>query len=340
MPSQSLLSKIGSAWPVARWRNVTVLVGVSGGADSVALLRALAQLHSDGAGRLVVGHFNHRLRGAESDGDQAFVESLGRELGLEVVVGSTGLANAMVGIAHPTEDAARTARYVFLKGAADDCGARHVVTAHTADDQVETVLHHILRGTGLTGLGGISAVRRLTEAAALVRPMLGVTRGEVLTYLQSLPQPFREDATNREEHFTRNRIRHSLLPQLEAEYNPRVRDAISRLAQIASQADDFLNQEAAKLLERIAAPIPGGMELETATLTNTHPALVRQCFLMLWRQQHWPQQAMSQEKWSDLVALAQAIATGGDPPPAQMLPGGIRVELTGQTLRLTRAIAV
>lgn len=331
---------VGAAWPVARWRNVTVLVAVSGGADSVALLRALAQLHSDGAGRLVVAHFNHRLRGAESDGDQAFVESLGRELGLEVVVGSAGLSDAaVVGTAHPTEDAARAARYAFLKGAADDCGARYVVTAHTADDQVETVLHHILRGTGLTGLGGISAVRRLTEAAALVRPMLSVTRGEVLGYLQSLRQPFREDATNREEHFTRNRIRHSLLPQLEAEYNPRVRDAISRLAQIAAQADDFLNQEAAKLLEKIAAPIPGGVALETATLAAAHPALVRQCFLVLWRQQHWPQQAMSQEKWSDLVALAQTAAAGGESPPAQMLPGGIRVERIGTSLNVTGAAA-
>jgi tRNA(Ile)-lysidine synthase len=336
MSTTVVLSKVGGAWPLARWRNVTVLVAVSGGSDSVALLRALAQLHGDGAGRLVIAHFNHRLRGAESDGDQDFVERLGHDLGLEVVVGSAAEASVPtehVGHARQSpEGTARQARYDFLKQAASEGGARYVVTAHTADDQVETVLHHILRGTGLTGLAGISAVRRLTEATTLVRPMLTVTRSEVLAYLQSLQQAFREDTTNRAEHFTRNRIRHSLLPLLESEYNPRVRDAIARLAQTASQADEFLTQEAESLLATVASPVSSGVALNLPSLVSVHPSVIRQCFLTIWRQQGWPQQAMSQEKWTDLVALVQA--SSADSPSPQMYPGGIRVEKVGTQLRL------
>src|SRR5262245_32292513 len=209
-----LPAQLAAGWPPEAWRDVTILVAVSGGADSVALLHALAQLRTAGEGRLIVAHFNHRLRGAESDGDQAFVEELAARLGLAVVIGRRdGGTDERPDAAD--EESLRESRYAFLRLESGVHGARYVATAHTADDQVETVLLNILRGTGLAGLAGIPRVRPLAEATTLIRPLLGVSRGEILGYLASLDQPFREDASNRNLEYTRNRVRHELLPLLE-----------------------------------------------------------------------------------------------------------------------------
>src|SRR3954468_11588552 len=182
-----LLSKLAAAFPPERWRDVTTLVAVSGGADSVALLCGLAALkQGQGEGRLIAAHFNHQLRGAESDEDEAFVRRLARELTVDIEVGSGDVRGGASG--DGLEAAARSARYAFLTETARRSGARYVVTAHTADDQVETVLHRILRGTGLGGLAGIPRVRELTPGQALVRPLLSAGRADVTAYLLSLNQ--------------------------------------------------------------------------------------------------------------------------------------------------------
>src|SRR5262249_35984615 len=158
-----------------------------------------------GEGRLILAHFNHRLRGGESDADQAFVEQLASELGLQIVVGRVESDLAAGGSGEGVEGAARRARDEFLTAKAGQSGARYVATAHTADDQVETVLFNLLRGTGLAGLAGIPRLRALAEAATIIRPMLDVTRAEVLDYLQLLGKAYRDDSTNRLEEYTRNR---------------------------------------------------------------------------------------------------------------------------------------
>jgi len=217
----ALLTRLAAAWPPADWQDVTVLVAVSGGADSVALARGLCQLRAPGEGRLVLAHFNHRLRGAESDADEQFVEELARELGVKFITESAPPPPLPLSpsppLASPSEASLRDLRYEFLRHAANESGARYVATAHTADDQVETILLNIVRGTGLAGLAGIPRVRAFTQAATIVRPLLDVTRAEVLDYLQWLGAAFREDATNSSLHYTRNRVRHELLPLLERE---------------------------------------------------------------------------------------------------------------------------
>jgi tRNA(Ile)-lysidine synthase len=334
--SPALLAKLGADWPPEKWRDVTVLVAVSGGADSVALARGLHKLRAAGEGRLVLAHFNHRLRGAESDGDQAFVEELAREMGVSVVAGIRGgegeTRRQGDEAGQVSEESLRGARYAFLAKAADESGARYVATAHTADDQVETVLHNLLRGTGLAGLAGIPRLRQLTEAATLVRPLLAVTRAEVLDYLGSLGQSFRDDATNRSLDYTRNRIRHELLPLLERDYNPQVRASILRLSRIAGETDDLLDQQAAGLLQSAARAAPGGVEVALDRIASAPAALVRQALMLLWRQQSWPLQDMSFEKWEQLLALARAA----DGSPAQVFPGGIRAAKQGGVLRLSR----
>jgi tRNA(Ile)-lysidine synthase len=336
-----LLAKLAAEWPADQWREVTVLVAISGGADSVALARALHELRAGGEGRLVLAHYNHQLRGEESDGDQAFVEELGRRLGVEVVVGRKdgeregGREGEREG-ATP-EEALRELRYGFLAKAADQVGARHVVTAHTADDQVETVLHNILRGTGLAGLAGIPRVRPLTEAATLVRPLLLVTRTEVLDYLAAISQTYREDSSNQLTNYTRNRIRRELLPLLEQEFNADVRAAILRLSRIAEEADDLVSTRVRRLLSHIKRLIPGGVELQTRPLTLASDLIARAALKQAWTWQGWPLGEMSFERWNELLAFARAPSAGRNSEAApRMFPGSIRAEKQGGVLRLIR----
>ena len=331
--TSNLPAQLAAAWPPKNWRDVTVLVAVSGGADSVALLRGLLEIREAGEGRLIVAHFNHRLRGVESDGDQTFVVELAERLGLTVVAGWRE-AGAEGGSDGATEESLRDARYAFLTQESGVYGARYVATAHTADDQVETVLLNVLRGTGLAGLAGIPRIRPLAESTTLIRPLLGVSRAAVLEYLAALEQPFREDASNRSLDYTRNRIRHELLPLLARDYNPHVREALRRLSQLAGEADDELCGRATQHQELLVRPIAGGVELLTESLAPMSDYLIRTLLQSIWRQQRWPLQDMSRDKWQQLLALTRA--TDAAAPAAQMFPGGIRAERSQSQLRLTR----
>lgn len=335
-----LTEKLAVAWAPEMWNDVTVLVAVSGGADSVALVRALHQLRIKGDGRLMLAHFNHRLRGAESDEDQAFVEDLGQELGLEVMLGAReGAGERRRGGDESTasEESLRELRYAFLAQAADKSGARYAATAHTRDDQVETVLLNVLRGTGLGGLAGMPSTRLLTAAATLIRPLLDVSRDEVLAYLDSLGQTFREDSTNKLTNYSRNRIRHELLPLLEREYNPNIRDALLRLSHLAGEADEEIDRSAAGLASQIIRPLPDGLEVPSEPLRKLSDFMARSLLRSAWRWQGWPEQQMGLDQWNELLLIARSI--GG---PSEIwirhrtFPGGIRAETKSGVLRLTR----
>jgi tRNA(Ile)-lysidine synthase len=331
-----LIAKLASDWPAETWQDVTVLVAVSGGADSVALARGLHELKLSGEGRLVIAHFNHRLRGAESDGDQAFVESLAAELGLAVVAGERERGRGGEGEKGCSEESLRELRYEFLARAAEQAGARYVVSAHTADDQVETVLHNILRGTGLAGLAGIPRVRPLTASTTLIRPLLGVTRAEVLEYLSSLGQSYREDSSNQSTSYTRNRLRHELLPLLARDYNPHVREALLRLSQIAAEADAWQQEQVGRLAATAVRNIAGGVEIDLHALQGGSEPAFRPLLMSVWRQQGWPLQDMTYDKWDQLRAFAQSPAPTRGVLAPETYPGNIRAERQGGVLRLTR----
>ena len=196
---------------------VRVIAAVSGGPDSVCLLHVLRELNAPLAG---VAHFNHKLRGAESDLDERFVAAMAGDLGLPFFRNEADSRQVHGNL----EQAARDARRLFFAS----LGGR-IATGHTRDDQAETVLFRILRGTGLTGLAGIHPVTK----EGLMRPLLDVTRAEVLEFLTSRGIPYREDSSNREARFARNRIRHELLPQLKRDWNPKITDALAHLADLA-----------------------------------------------------------------------------------------------------------
>ncbi|HEY6369064.1 MAG TPA: tRNA lysidine(34) synthetase TilS [Candidatus Sulfotelmatobacter sp.] len=250
-------------------------VAVSGGIDSVALLRLMLELRGELGIVLSVVHFNHKLRGAESDADQEFVAKLTREFDVEFLVDGDDVAERAREEGVSLEAAAREVRYGFFRsllgeGAGDEAqglkpdpektpsrgpegpifhGAAltKIVTGHTLDDQAETVLMRIIRGAGLRGLGGIHP-RMLVEedveiSGEIVRPLLSVRRRELEQYLKDIGQAWREDSTNTDERFTRNRVRKLVVPLLEQEFNPAVAENLADLAEIARGEEDYWENE-------------------------------------------------------------------------------------------------
>ncbi len=243
------------------------VVAVSGGADSVALLHSL---HAVRTGALVVAHLNHRLRGTESDGDALFVQELAGRLGLACHVQEVDAAAAAAGA--NLEATARRLRYAFFRKVAAEEGAHWIATGHTADDQAETVLHRLIRGTGLQGLRGIPSVRGLegvgtASSLVLIRPLLNVTRAEVEEYLSSVGQSYRNDSSNVDPRFTRNRIRHELLPQLKA-FNPDIVSSLGQLAAQAGEAFEVLEADAGRLLKEVELPRAGSLVILEAVLAT------------------------------------------------------------------------
>ncbi len=236
-----------------------VVVGVSGGPDSLCLLHLLCRLRDEYALSLHVAHLNHCLRGTEADADAAFVAHLAEEWGLPVTVESRDVGAMAKERKLAIEEAARQVRYAFLGRVAMQLGAHNIAVGHNADDQVETVLMHWLRGAGLAGLRGMQPVSRLRELRLegeevelgkrnellLIRPLLDVSRPEIEAYCAAHDLQPRFDRSNLDTTYYRNRIRHKLLPFLET-FNPRIREVILRSAEIISADYTYLRQQAAR----------------------------------------------------------------------------------------------
>ena len=285
------------------------LVGVSGGADSVALLRGLIEISSECALELCVAHLNHRLRGADSDADAAWVGELAASFNLRCEVGAVA-NDELSANAGALEENARRLRYEFFDKTAANLACPTIVLAHSADDQTETILHHLLRGTGIAGLRGIPTVRTTASGFRLVRPMLAVRRNMVEAYLQERGQSFRTDATNTDTAMTRNKLRHVVLPMLRDQVNPQVDAAICRLAEQAIQIDEFLTQIVGRILERSRKDAqPDACRIDVRELTDQPKHVLRELFRELWKCQNWPRQAMGFEQWNRLAEMLNTRET-------------------------------
>jgi tRNA(Ile)-lysidine synthase len=221
---------------------------VSGGADSVALLRLLAKLRPRLGIVASAVHFNHRLRGRASEADERFVAALAEELGMTLHIGRGDVAEKARREKANLEDAARRARYAYFQTLSERGIVECVLTAHTMDDQAETVLGHILRGTGLSGLAGIHPA-----AGAVRRPLLGFRRDELRRYLRRSRQRWREDASNRDTGRTRARVRRILLPLLAKRFNPAAVEHLAGLAGRALEESAALDALSAKLVETLVS---------------------------------------------------------------------------------------
>jgi tRNA(Ile)-lysidine synthase len=238
-----------------------IAVAVSGGADSVALLLLLLELREKLGFVLVVAHFNHKLRGRFSDADEKFVAQLASRHALEFHAASANVAGNAKKERANLEDAARRARYSFFQSLVDSGRCSRVAVAHTADDQAETVLAHILRGTGLAGLGGIHPA-----AGCVFRPLLGVRRKELRAYLKQRQQPWREDATNLDLTRMRARIRARLLPLIEKTFQPAVARHLSALAAQAREDEALLAALAEDRIASLAKKDQSGLRIPAADL--------------------------------------------------------------------------
>ena len=296
-----------------------VLIGLSGGADSVALLLLMRELERDGALTVAgAAHLNHQLRGAEADGDEAFCAALAGALGVPFAAERVDVGALARAQKRSIEDAARIARQAFFERTAVALGADVVAVAHTREDQAETFLLRLLRGSGARGLAAI-----LPRAGRVVRPLLDVARADLRAYLASRGQAFREDSSNADVAMTRNRIRHELIPSLESRFSPRVTAVLAREAALARQDEEFLQAEAIKLSARIVLS-DVAVRIDAAGLSRAPRALssrVAQAALARF--------AGSKSITFDHVERVLALADGAGEGRAVSLPGQYAVRAGG-----------
>ena len=290
-----------------------VLAGVSGGPDSLALLFILARRRQALGVRLAVAYFDHGLRGPEGQEEAAFVAALATELGLPFVSGRGDVRSHARAQGLSLEEAARELRYSFLGREAVGLGLALVAVGHTADDQAETVLLHLLRGSGIDGLAGMRPRSPWPlgppdpaegRSPALLRPLLTVTRAETEAYCRELGIVPRQDPTNLLLEPLRNRIRHELLPILRR-YNPRVDRALCQLAEAAAAATDYLNEDARRLWPELVEDGREELRLRRQELAGLHPALRSRLLAGALRQAGQPSPA-----YAHLKALEEALTRG------------------------------
>jgi len=248
-------------------RGSRIAVAVSGGPDSVCLLHTLVDLAPASGVSLSVAHLNHQLRGAESDEDERFVAGLAAELGLPFYCAAVDVAAGAAATNDNLEQAARRARRAFFHQLTAD----RIALGHTRDDQAETVLFRLLRGAGLRGLAGIHPV----AAGGYIRPLIDVPRAEIIEFLRARGIRWREDSSNLDPRFARNRIRGSLLPHLARDWNPRIGESLAHLAGLAQDEESWWRTYIDDLAADILVSRAGGVELRAAALTDLPPAVRR-----------------------------------------------------------------
>lgn len=246
-----------------------VLVSVSGGADSTGLLLCLRSLAPKLGFTLSVAHLNHRIRGTEADQDEEFVKKLCAELQVPFVSEAQDVRRDAVAGKKNLEESAREARYRFLREVAGRVGAHKIALGHTLNDQAETVLMRLVRGSGNDG---ITAMRPVREDL-FIRPFLETSRQEIVAYLKHSGASYREDSTNSDLQLERNRIRHELIPYLSNHLNPKVVEALARYARTAQEIADYLHVQTQTAFEEIRTTVPGGIGLSVEKLLSFHPAV-------------------------------------------------------------------
>ena len=317
----------------------TLVVGVSGGPDSTALLHALVALQSIHGLGLHVGHLNHNFRGQEAEDDAVFVEELAQSLGLPVTVAKEDPHEYQRkrGISS-FEQGAREMRYSFLARVSKDIGARAVTVGHNADDLAETVMLHVLRGSGLHGLRGMTELSdwpwpREGGGLSLFRPLLGMAKDQTAAYVRGLGRTFREDSGNYMWRFTRNKVRHDLMPKLAEDYNPQVRKALVRLAHAAAEELDFSEGELNRAWPEVAVESLGEVRYDRAALGKLHPHLQRLALRRGYILVNGDATRLSERHLIAMVNLAQAQQGGR----TLNLPGGVLFRRDYRELVLTRS---
>ncbi len=298
-----------------------VMAAVSGGADSVCLLRSLLDIRRELGIEVIVANLDHGLRGAESEKDSEFVKRLSEDIGLECVhkkvsLGSGGKRGSSV------EERAREKRYAFLieSAAAKGCGA--IATGHTMDDQAETVLLRFIHGSSLAGITGIPPVRHEGDLR-IIRPLIRVERRDILSFLKKEGLEHVEDSSNLDMRFSRNRVRHEILPFLE-KYNPRLKRSLVNLSDTLREDHLFIRTEKEKALSKHAGGEIGPVAIKIKDMILQPRALRKEIFKELFRRAGGNVKALTYRHWMDMDYFLRA----GNKGAALDFPGGIRVTRT------------
>ena len=305
------------------------VLAVSGGLDSVALLHATVRLWPEQVDELLVTHVNHQLRANESEADASFVAATASSLGVKCRILTCDVTSHQAEQGGGVEEVARQLRYSALERVASELHRTAIVSAHHQQDQAETILHNILRGTGLKGLAGMSSVRPLTNGVRVIRPMLSIPRTTIEAWARAEQIEWREDSSNASANFTRNRIRQDLLPRLAKDYNPQVTSSLLRLSDHARDAENMVTLVAQRCLEDVQLELqPGVCRLDRTRLAAWPVTVVSSTLRLIWQQQSWPQQMMTQAHWQDLAAGIHDV--DGKP---KVIPG-VRISLTPGIIRI------
>lgn len=301
-----LLSNVGRLFPLERWSPHNLIVAVSGGADSVALASALVELQSGRAATCLknirMAHCNYGLRGDESDEDETFVRNLAAQFGLAIDVWKAPPLRKPGGIGW--EAHLRELRYQFFLETARTQGARYVVVGHTLDDQLETIVLRLLRGTSLTGLAGMKPFRQLSAEVTLARPLLNSNRAEVLQFLRLRQMTFRTDSSNRHVEYARNRVRLELIPYLNRS-DPGWDRRLVELAAAADGLNTYWDTQIEPLRDSVRVCAPNRVVIDCRHLTGFSPLLVTHWLRKIWRDAKWPERQMTSRHWTALRQLAQ-----------------------------------
>ena len=333
---------VEQAFPAIQWRTFRTLIAVSGGPDSVALLRLIvAAADETSKSNLIVAHINHGTRAQQSDADADFVKELAQQHHLEFCLDKIQLEpttetdepNAATTHSHVrSEESLRNARYQRLIKMAGQLGCRYLVTGHHLDDQIETVLFRIFRGTGITGLQGIPERRVVNDALTIVRPLLSARSQDLKDYLSSIGQDFRIDPTNAESSYTRNFLRNEILPSLEQRFG-NVAAAVSRLSEHAKQTEAFLDLSVAPLLTAVTSRTDQEVHFDRRQLIGQPDVLVQKLLMTVWSEQQWPLQGMTAAWWQ---RMTEAIKNKQTQSQTLNVPGPICFSIEKHQVYLSR----
>lgn len=296
-----------------------MLLAVSGGADSMAMLHGLVEIGRQSAlGRIAVAHLNHGLRGEESDEDARFVEETCSVPGVECVVERLIPGKLDVDSRGSLEESARKARYEFLARTSQSLNLPYILTAHHQQDQTETLVFNILRGTGLRGLCGIPEVRELAPGLQVVRPMLNLSPVVIRDFVRRRGIEFREDSSNNTSQFTRNQIR-QILNSMPKEISGSLGDSLNALSDQAGHTMRAIDELSARILHvAVREESDRQIQLDCRELLRWPEPFVRHALILQWARKRWPRQQMTAAQWGRLSAAA---LTGV--PRRWTFPGGI-----------------
>ncbi|GGG24827.1 tRNA lysidine(34) synthetase TilS [Paenibacillus abyssi] len=257
----------------------TVIVALSGGPDSTALLHVLYRIAAEQRLTLVAAHVNHGFRVEESEVEAQLVQRYCEQLGVPCEIARLNVPAYMEETKLNAQLAARELRYAYLEQVAQRYNASRIALGHHADDQAETVLMRLIRGTGTGGLAGIM-IKRQEKNVELIRPLLRINKSDILSYCQEHELPYSTDSSNLQRYYFRNVVRLDILPFLE-NYNPQLTESLNRLSELAGADDDFMEQQTADLFGRLVRQVPGGFRVQRGALLKLHVALQRRLIKLI-----------------------------------------------------------